>query len=89
MDWLAESPGDEQIRYPLLLTVGFGRHLDPQVLRHFMTEHRARHAARLTEYEGVITKDYIDPYTRATVEFGIRYERAVLEWFDAVSQSLP
>ena len=30
----------------------------------------------------------IDPYAVATLEFGIVYERAVLQWFDQLPRSL-
>ena len=79
------SPGDEQIRYPLLLTISFGRHLPPGLLAEFVREHRAAHADRLAAYHHdrrALGDD--DPYTAATLDFGIRYEQAVLDWFDAL-----
>ncbi|HWI05063.1 MAG TPA: PadR family transcriptional regulator, partial [Acidimicrobiales bacterium] len=45
--WLREPPGPEQIRYPLLLTIAFGRHLPPERLAAFITEHRQVHEERL------------------------------------------
>ena len=37
-DWLEREPGPEQIRYPLLLTIAFGRHLEPGRLAAFVKD---------------------------------------------------
>lgn len=84
-EWLDQVPGQEQIRYPLLLTFVFGRHLPDERLASFVASHRATHAGRLQQYQrereaalgaGVTERDLLP------LEFGIRYEKAVLEWFD-------
>lgn len=85
--WVAAPPGPEQIRYPLLLTLAFGRHLDDEALRRFTTEHRSVHAERLAGY--LAQRDELgdaDPYAAAVLDFGIRYEQAVLGWFDALDE---
>jgi DNA-binding PadR family transcriptional regulator len=83
--WLRKLPGPEHIRYPLLLTMAFARHLTAAELREFLAQHRAIHAARLQEYRqtesdarasGASDRDLV------TLDFGIRYEGAVLDWFD-------
>lgn len=83
--WLDQEPGAEQIRYPLLLTLAFSRHLSPERLATFIAEHRAVHATRLRGYQdqratavaaGAAEGDLI------TLDFGLRYEAAVLDWFD-------
>jgi DNA-binding PadR family transcriptional regulator len=79
--WIESEPADEQIRYPLLLTLAFGRHLEPEVLAAFVRSHRERHRARLEGYRD-------DPYANAVLDFGIRYEEAVLGWFDALPPEL-
>ncbi|MDQ4069180.1 MAG: PadR family transcriptional regulator [Actinomycetota bacterium] len=83
-DWLEQCPGPEQIRYPLLLTIAFGRHLPPGRLAAFVAHHRQVHAQRLEQYRDlrVAAGDHLDAYATATLDFGIRYESAVLEWFD-------
>lgn len=90
-DWLRKPPGTEQIRYPLLLTVSFGRHLPADQLAEFIAAHRADHAARLAAYRAQRSAadqaagqegGGADPYAAATLDFGIRYEIAVLEWID-------
>lgn len=82
--WLVTEPGAEAIRFPLLLTVSFGRHLSPELLAEFVAAHRERHAKRLEQYRAAVAAAGADadPYARATVDFGIRYEQAVLDWFD-------
>jgi DNA-binding PadR family transcriptional regulator len=85
--WVNREPGPETIRFPLLLTVAFGRHLPPGRLLTFLDHHRAQHAQRLAEYEAQYeaaqaTPGGPDPYAMATLEFGLSYERAVLTWFD-------
>jgi DNA-binding PadR family transcriptional regulator len=79
--WLAEAPGDEQIRFPLLVTLWFGRHLDDATLATFVAKTRREHEQRLAEYDEIHTDDV---HTAAVVSFGVHYERAVLEWLDAL-----
>ena len=83
-EWLQQRPGPEQIRYPLLLTIAFGRHLPPGRLAAFVADHRGVHEDRLEQYRALWSEagDDLGPYGRATLDFGIRYEAAVLEWFD-------
>lgn len=85
-DWTAREPGPETIRFPLLLTISFGRHVAPDRLAGFVRSHHERHATRLASYEAQLaipaTVESGDPYRRATLDFGIRYEQAVLDWFD-------
>jgi DNA-binding PadR family transcriptional regulator len=86
-EWVQREPGPETIRFPLLLTVGFGRHLPPERLAAIVGSHRALHADRLAAYSGqraaaVGGDGEPDPYVLATLDFGLAYERAVLSWFD-------
>ncbi len=83
-EWLGQPPGSEQIRYPLLLTIAFGHHLPPGRLPAFVADHRAVHEQRLDRYRSLRAQlgDDIGPYAVATLDFGMRYEAAVLDWFD-------
>ncbi|MBP2212909.1 DNA-binding PadR family transcriptional regulator [Rhodococcus ruber] len=87
-EWIEREPGPENIRYPLLLTVAFGRHLPPGRLAEMLAVHRVAHERRLADYERAAAECGADPYSSATLDFGIVYERAVLEWFDRVEGSL-
>jgi DNA-binding PadR family transcriptional regulator len=92
-DWVSRPPGTETIRFPLLLTLAFGRHVPKERLASFLARHRIIHADRLDAYEKQregMPPGYeeIDPYAVATLEFGISYERAVLQWFDQLPGAL-
>jgi DNA-binding PadR family transcriptional regulator len=80
--WVRRGPGAETVRFPLLLTIVFGRHLPPGRLAEIVDEHRSQHQERLDGYERLATDLAPDPYARATLDFGLTYERAVLDWFD-------
>ncbi|NGN63796.1 PadR family transcriptional regulator [Streptomyces sp. A7024] len=80
--WLAEPPGTEQIRYPLLLTLAFGSALDRDRLMGFIAEHRTVHEKRLAGYREQRAAGCPDRFTEATLAFGIRYEEGVLAWMD-------
>jgi len=84
-EWIDQQPGVEQIRYPLLLTLAFSRHLSPERLAEFVRHHRATHAERLAGYDAELAEAVragAGPQDLITLDFGIRYERAVLDWFD-------
>lgn len=49
--WIAREPGDETIRFPLLLTLAFGRFIPPDRQAAIVATHRATHAERLARYE--------------------------------------
>ncbi|KRV51357.1 PadR family transcriptional regulator [Wenjunlia vitaminophila] len=84
VEWVAQPPGVEQMRYPLLLTLSFGRFLERETLLDHLAAHRVHHERRLAEhqYQDSVRGAELDPYQRATLAFGIRYEQAVLAWFD-------
>ena len=92
-EWVEREPGPETIRFPLLLTVGFGRHLPPERLAAFVRHHRDVHAQRLARYEAMreVVPDADggpDPYATATLDFGLAYERAVLAWFEQLPEAI-
>lgn len=91
--WVDQPPGQELIRFPLLLTISFGRHLPPERLGAFVAEHRSVHEQRLAHYEeqreAAAEAVDTDPYSLATLEFGLAYERAALAWFDRLADLLP
>lgn len=86
--WLVEQLPGDTIRIPVLLAVSFGASLDPAALRDLLTASRVEHARRLQEYEaldaGLAAAPGGEPWARATVSFGLHYERAVLAWFDTL-----
>ena len=85
--WLAQDPGPEQIRYPLLLVLAFARHLPPGRLAAVVARHRDLHAARLEGYRATLGRARATgaaPADLVPLDFGLRYEAAVLDWFDAL-----
>jgi DNA-binding PadR family transcriptional regulator len=84
--WIVQTPGPEQIRFPLLVTLWFARHLDDDTLRAVVESARKEHEERLALYERVALPD---AGARHVVAFGIAYEHAVLEWLRDLQRALP
>ena len=78
--WIAEPPGPEQIRFPLLVKLWFARHLEADRLAEFFDAAAKDHEGRLSLYRDV--EGSLDPGDDRTsvVRFGIAYEQAVLDW---------
>ncbi|GLH96846.1 PadR family transcriptional regulator [Phytohabitans aurantiacus] len=92
-EWVAREPDPETIRFPLLLTVMFGRHVPAERLAAIVAKHRQTHADRLATYERMDAAlppgaAEAEPYAIATLRFGIAYERAMLGWFDALPPTI-
>ncbi|MEU7144516.1 PadR family transcriptional regulator [Nocardia sp. NPDC046473] len=87
LEWIARDPGGENIRIPLLLTLAFGDHLDRPHLDQIIAANKEIHQERLTRY---LAEDpsCMPAFARATLDFGIGYERAVLDWFDRLPELL-
>ena len=83
LTWLAQGPGEDTIRLPILLTVGFGASLPVGRLAKILDDYQRRHEERLAHVRFLDTKfaaDGEDVYVRATVSFGLIYEEAVQRW---------
>jgi DNA-binding PadR family transcriptional regulator len=80
-EWIAQEPGPEQIRIPLLVSLWFAEHLDDATLARFVADHRVAHEERLAEYREVTRRSSgRDRHIDAVVQFGISYEEAFLTW---------
>jgi DNA-binding PadR family transcriptional regulator len=90
-EWINRPPGSEQMRFPLLVTLWFGRHLQPDALARFVAAAREEHGQRLDLYESALRADHPgsaageDGHRREVVRFGIAYERAILDWLDGIT----
>jgi len=82
--WIAQEPGPEQIRNPLLITLWFGRHLDDDTLAGILESNRDVHAKRLRYYKSITATDR---HTGAVVAFGVAYEKAVIAWIDDLTEA--
>lgn len=85
--WIIRGPGTDTIRVPLLLTLAFADHLDRDRLDEILAANRTIHEERLAQYLDQID-DSATPGARATLDFGIGYERSVLAWFDRLPELL-
>ncbi|WP_067821690.1 PadR family transcriptional regulator [Nocardia inohanensis] len=87
-EWIARDPGAETIRVPLLLTLSFGEFVERSRLDRIIAANRVIHEQRLAGYLSGHDEQRMSPFDRATLDFGIRYERAVLDWFDRLPELL-
>lgn len=87
-EWMTTEPDREQVRSALLLKLAFGEHIDPASLTETLTSARGGHQRTLTAYEEIESTVELDRFDRATLAFGLHYERAVLEWFDELPDIL-
>jgi DNA-binding PadR family transcriptional regulator len=89
--WLARMPGDELIRFPLLLTVFFGDRVPPRELARMLRDHRARHENRREEYRKILAGPGSggaceNAMAARTARFGLMYEDALLAWFASLER---
>jgi DNA-binding PadR family transcriptional regulator len=85
--WLAEDPGADHSRNPLVLRVGFGGYQQPGAISALVNDARGRHQEALAASRSRVTKlkkEGADQFAVATAEFGVAYERALLRWLDSV-----
>jgi DNA-binding PadR family transcriptional regulator len=83
--WIAQPPTPDTIRSRLLLTIFFGHHLPPARLREIAETERKRHQSTLERYLALEPQLAVDDKQRfplATLHFGIRYERAMIDSLD-------
>jgi DNA-binding PadR family transcriptional regulator len=88
--WIQEEPGPEQIRFPLLVSLWFGEHLPPDRLARFVDSQRRIRQERLAHYrkaEEEFRSPREHPRRRAVLQFGMRYEEAILRWLDEVEDT--
>ncbi|HEY2814281.1 MAG TPA: PadR family transcriptional regulator [Acidimicrobiales bacterium] len=92
-DWLSE-PNDEptEIRDLSILKLFFGAQSDERDVRTIAAHARDAHQRRLEEYEAIAASPAIELHQRQTLEMGLRYERAAIDfWQDVLdeTQALP
>jgi DNA-binding PadR family transcriptional regulator len=77
--WIRRPPASEQIRFPLLVSLWFGHHLDPSQIAEFVDDAHHEHTLRLNLYES-LEGQVNDRHQRSVIRFGVLYERAVIAW---------
>jgi DNA-binding PadR family transcriptional regulator len=86
--WLeTPTPEPAQFRDLGLLKLAFGSLAGPEAVAALARDQAASHAERLGVYEAY-TSYPMDPHVRLTLELGLRYERAALDfWQEAVQDA--
>jgi DNA-binding PadR family transcriptional regulator len=82
--WISREPGQELVRFPLLLTLFFADHLPEEQVRAFLDTHRRRHEERLGRYRAIFEGSSLDSPRAHTLRFGIAYEETFLVWLDSL-----
>lgn len=85
--WLADEEPRDFVRIELLVMVAFGPHMPHGRLREVLDAYEQHHRARLEFYEALeadLAQQDSDPYVRATLSFGLHYERGVLQWLESL-----
>lgn len=85
-EWIGREPGDRTMRFPLALTVYFGRHVDPALLRAFCVAHRRRHAEQLEGLRALVPvlEAANAEYEREVLRLGIGFHELVVRWVDGL-----
>jgi DNA-binding PadR family transcriptional regulator len=82
-DWIAREPEPGIMRLPLVVTVFFGSHVEPSLLRRYLQAGRLAHQAQRDRYLAMRPK-VTEPFERATLELGIAYEETWLKWLESL-----
>src|SRR5438445_1958017 len=86
--WLAEpTDAPTEIRDLAVLKLFFGSQAQREQVRELAARAAESHRKRLAEYEMIATVDGIDEHERATLELGLRYERAAVEYWDDLART--
>lgn len=84
--WLeTPTPEPAQFRDLGLLKLAFASLSGPDVLVALARDQAAAHAARLRAFEG-LSRVPMDPHLRSTLELGLRYERAALDFWEGLER---
>ena len=84
--WISRPPGPEILRLPIVLTVFFGRHVDPALMQRYLDQARLDHLTRLEHYIQ-LRPQIEDEFHRTALDLGIAYEKTVLAWIEGLPWS--
>ncbi len=88
-EWISTQPGPLLMRWPLSLTVYFGKHVDEAKLSEFLATHRAQHAATiatLEQHRPAVRASPEHAHVAQVLELGLRFHRLVVAWIDGVQR---
>ena len=77
--WIAQPPASDILRLPLVVSVFFGEHIEPDLLRRYLQTARLQHEAQRAHFL-TLRERVQDPFQRATLELGIEYEALLGRW---------
>jgi DNA-binding PadR family transcriptional regulator len=81
--WIAREPEPGIMRLPLVVTVFFGSHVDPALLRRYLQAGRLEHEKQRDGY--VALRPHVkEPFQRAALDLGIAYEETFIRWLDGL-----
>ncbi len=84
--WLSQPPGRDHQRNHLLLRTSFGLQHSAAQRRQLFAAQREVHEEKLARLRAQARQTTDDPYAKATVDFAVTYERALLKWLDAMAK---
>jgi DNA-binding PadR family transcriptional regulator len=77
--WIAQPPASDILRLPLVVSVFFGDHIEPDLLRRYLQTARLEHEAQRARF--LTMREHVqDPFQRAALELGIEYEALLARW---------
>jgi DNA-binding PadR family transcriptional regulator len=84
--WIAQEPGEKTMRFPLALTVYFGRSVEPSRLTGFCRAHRARHDAQVKALRELVPglQKAGAHYELSVLKLGVGFHELVVNWIDNV-----
>lgn len=81
--WITREPDPSIMRLPLVVTVFFGHHLEPALLRRYLQAGRLEHQKQRDAYTALRPK-VTDAFARATLDLGIAYEETFIRWLEGL-----
>ena len=81
--WIAREPGGGIMRLPVVLTVFFGKHVEPALLQRYLQAERLRHQTQRDRYREM-HPHVTEPFQRASLELGIEYEGTMIRWLEGL-----
>jgi DNA-binding PadR family transcriptional regulator len=81
--WIAREPEPGIMRLPLVVTIFFGSHVEPTLLRRYIDAARIGHESQRDAYVR-LRPSLTEPFQRATLDLGIAYEETWIRWLESL-----
>lgn len=83
-NWLHEPPSDDHVRFPFLVKLWFGEHIDPDVLERNRINTINARRERIEAYRQIAELVKGNPHQREVMDMGIQFEEAALAWLEGL-----